>query len=162
LAYSDCVAAEEAQRQILIIGIEPSGCELVFRDLGKHLDDGEIVYLFKTSFNHATDSYIREIVIKVPQNGVASTSFYTYENEGNKVLSWNSEPSDESYPTEKLVKTTLDEKALAVDLEKTNTQHTSDIERLNRRIDSISGAIAFFSLSLNDKEPYVDPETMKY
>ena len=162
LAYSDCVAAEEAQRQILIIGIESSGCELVFRDLGKHLADGEIVYLFKTSFNHATDSHIREIVIRVPQNGVASTSFYTYENEDNKVSNWNSELSDESYPTEKLVKTTLDEKALAVDLEKTNTQHTSDIERLNRRIDSISGAIAFFSFSLNDKEPYINPETMKY
>lgn len=162
LAYSDCVTAEEAQKQVLIIGIEQTGCTLVFRDLGKHLENGEATYLFKTSFDHATDSHIREIIIRVPQNGVAFTSIYTYENEDNKVSSWNSELSDESYPTEKLVKTTLDEKASAADLEKTNTQHTSDVERLNRRIDSISGAIAFFSLSLNDKEPYVNPETMKY
>ena len=162
LAYSDCVTAEEAQKQVLIIGIEQTGCTLVFRDLGKHLENGEATYLFKTSFDHATDSHIREIIIRVPQNGVAFTSIYTYENEDNKVSSWNSELSDESYPTEKLVKTTLDEKASAAELEKTNTQHTSDIERLNRRIDSISGAIAFFSLSLNDKEPYVNPETMKY
>jgi len=88
-------------------------------------NDGDGDNAFLTS--HApVDSSLSTSSTNAVQNATVSTALNTKENTSNKVSSWSSTVSNDNYPSEKLVKDSLDDKADKTEIPTATSDLTND------------------------------------